>query len=225
MKIKDRVIIVTGASSGIGQATALLLAEKGAKVALVARSQKQLEKIAKELPHSLVVPTDMSKSEDIKKMVKKVRQHYGKIDVLINNAGQGYDAPVENINLDTFYTIFNLDVVGPLVAMQQVIPLMRKQGRGVIINISSGTALMYLPNMGAYSSFKRALGGLSLTAYEELRDDNIHVGVVYPYITKTKFEKNTIKEMQEEIGEQDASGGFRFLLIPQNMLRKKFLTQ
>lgn len=71
---------------------------------------------------------------------------------------------------------------------------MRKQRAGVIINISSGTALMYLPNMSAYSSLKRALSGLSLTAKEELNRDNIKVSVVYPYITKTDFEKNTLRE-------------------------------
>jgi short-subunit dehydrogenase len=79
--------------------------------------------------------------------------------------------------------------------MQQVIPIMRKQKEGSIVNISSGTALMYLPNMGAYSSLKRALASISLTAREELKKDNINVSVVYPYITDTDFEKNTIKDL------------------------------
>ncbi|MDQ1261216.1 MAG: hypothetical protein QG575_397 [Euryarchaeota archaeon] len=78
--------------------------------------------------------------------------------------------------------------------MQQVIPIMRKQGGRAIINISSGTALMYLPNMGAYSASKRALANISLTAREELKRDNIIVSVVYPYITLTDFENNTIRE-------------------------------
>jgi short-subunit dehydrogenase len=87
--------------------------------------------------------------------------------------------------------------------MQQVIPIMRKHGEGAIINISSGTALMYLPNNGAYSASKRALAAISLTAREELKQDNITVSVVYPYITLTEFEKNTIKasgENEEEMG-------------------------
>jgi short-subunit dehydrogenase len=100
---------------------------------------------------------------------------------------------VEKTDIDTFHYIFDLDVIGPLVAMQQVIPIMRKQGGGAIINLSSGTALMYLPNMSAYSASKRALAGISLTAREELKKDNITVGVVYPYITLTEFEKDTIK--------------------------------
>jgi len=86
-----------------------------------------------------------------------------------------------------------LNVVGPLGAMQAVIPVMKKQGGGAIVNISSGLSLMYLPAMSAYSSTKRALNGLSLTAHAELKNDKIAVSVVYPYITITDFEKNTIK--------------------------------
>lgn len=193
MEIKNSVAIVTGASSGIGLAVAKLLTKKGAKVALVARSKDKLEKLSNELAGSFVVVCDMTKKEEIVQMVKKVYKHFGKIDILVNNAGQGYDAPVEKININTYHKVFDLDVVGPVIAMQQVIPIMRKQGKGSIINISSGTALMYLPNMSGYSSLKRALVGLSLTAREELKNDHIVVSVVFPYITDTDFEKNTIK--------------------------------
>jgi short-subunit dehydrogenase len=82
--------------------------------------------------------------------------------------------------------------------MQEVIPIMRSQGGGSIINVSSGTALMYLPNMGAYSAVKRALAGISLTAREELKKDNIVVSVVYPYITLTNFQENTITDFVDE---------------------------
>ena len=194
MEIRNKVAVVTGASSGIGMATAKLLTARGAKVALVARSKETLAVLSKELPRSYVVVTDMTRENEIKKMVKKVYRHYGRIDILINNAGQGYDASIEKINIDTFREIFNLDVIGPLIAMQQVIPIMGKQGNGAIINVSSGTALMALPDMGAYSSVKRALTGLSLTAGEELKEQHMSVGVIYPYITLTDFEKNTIKE-------------------------------
>jgi short-subunit dehydrogenase len=162
-------------------------------VALVARSKEKLGKLAKELPGSLVIQADMTKEEEIKAMVKKVKDHFGRVDILINNAGQGYDASIENTDINEFHRLFDLDVVGPLIAMQQVVPIMRQQGGGVIVNISSGTALMALPNMSAYSSLKRALAGISLTANEELKEDKIVVSVVYPYITLTDFEKNTIK--------------------------------
>jgi short-subunit dehydrogenase len=194
MDIEGKVAIVTGASSGIGLATAKLLSRKGAKLVLVARSKDKLEALAKELPDSIAVSADISKVEDVKSMIKHAHQHFGRIDLLINNAGRGYDVPVERTDIEIFRYIFDLDVVGPVVAMKEVIPIMRKQGGGTIINVSSGTALMYLPNNGPYSGLKRALAHISLTAREELEKDNIVVSVVYPYITLTDFEKNTIKD-------------------------------
>jgi short-subunit dehydrogenase len=136
----------------------------------------------------------MTKPDEICAMVKKTKAHFGSVDMLINCAGQGYDAPVEKINSETFHTIFDLDVMGAVLAMQEVIPIMRKQKKGMIINISSGTALMILPNMSAYASLKQALAKISLTAREELKNDHIIVSVVYPYITETKFEENTLRE-------------------------------
>jgi short-subunit dehydrogenase len=194
MNIKDKVIIITGASSGIGLATVKLLSKQGAKLALVSRSKEKLEKLSVDITDSVAVPTDMTKIPEIKKMINKIIEHFGTIDVIINNAGQGYDATIERTDINVFNHIFKLDVVGPLVAMQQVIPIMKKQGGGTIINVSSGTALMYLPNMGAYSAMKRALANISLTAREELKKNKIIVSVVYPYITQTEFEKNTIKD-------------------------------
>ncbi len=193
MNVKGKVAIVTGASGGIGLATAKLLSGKGAKLALVARSKDKLERLARELPDSIAVPADISKVEDVKRMIKQIYEHFGRINILVNNAGKGYDAPIEKTDVDVFHCIFDLDVLGPVVAMQQVIPIMRKQGGGSIINISSGLALMYLPGMSIYSSLKRALSHISLTAREELKKDKITVSVMYPYITNTDFEENTIK--------------------------------
>jgi short-subunit dehydrogenase len=198
MNIQDKVAIVTGASSGIGFATAKLLSQNGAKVVLAARSKEKLDNFSKELPDSLVVQVDMTDEIQIKSLVVKTIEHFGRVDILINNAGRGYDASIQETNSDTFRQLFTLDVVGPLVLMQAVIPLMQKQGGGSIINISSGTALMALPKMAAYSSLKRALAQISLTARGELKDDKINVSVVYPYITLTDFEKNTLKEGKQE---------------------------
>jgi short-subunit dehydrogenase len=205
MNLQGRVVIVTGASSGIGLATAKLLAKQGAKLALVSRSREKLKQLSAELPNSLAIPADMTNIHEIERMVRQTMDHFGRIDVLINCAGRGYDAPVEKTNIDTFHRIFDLDVVGPLVAMEQVIPIMRKQGGGTIINVSSGTALMYLPFNGAYSGLKRALANISLTAREELKKDNIVVSVVYPYMTLTNFEKNTIKDAVPK-GEEQGGG-------------------
>jgi short-subunit dehydrogenase len=223
MNIKGKVVIVTGASSGIGLATARLLAARGAKVVPVARSKDKLENLAKEIPDSLPIRADMTKEAEIIEMVKETKNHFGRIDILINSAGQGYDAPVEKINIDTYRRIFDLDVVGPLVAMQQVIPIMKEQRKGVIVNISSGTALMYLPNMSPYSSIKSALVSISLTAREELKNDNISVSVVYPYMTLTDFEKNTIKDIEETEGEPEEEKGTLPPLDPPEYVAQKIL--
>jgi short-subunit dehydrogenase len=210
MNVQDKVIIVTGASFGIGLAAAELLTRRGAKVALVARSLDRLREISKRLPGSHPIRADMSREDDVKRMVRETKNHYGRIDVLINNAGQGCDAPVEKLKIDTYRKIFELNVVGPLVAMQQVIPIMRDQKGGMIVNISSGLALMSLPNMSPYASLKSALVNVSLTAREELKKDNIQVIVVFPYITDTDFEKNTIREIVEEVsGPEEDHGALR----------------
>lgn len=193
MEPKGKVAIITGASSGIGLSTARMLHQQGSTVVLVSRSKDKLLTIAKEMPGSYVIPCDMTKSSRIKSMIKKAMKRFGRIDILVNNAGQGYDSPVEKIDIKTFRYIFDLDVVGPLVAMEAVIPIMRAQGCGAIVNVSSGTALAFWPNMAPYSSLKRALASISLTAKGELSKDRISVSVVYPYATQTNFEKNTIK--------------------------------
>ena len=194
MKVKDKTVIVTGASSGIGLSTAKLLSEMGAKVALVSQLKEKLENLTKEIPNSIAIPADMSKVFEVKQMVKEVFDRFGKIDLLINNAGVGYDALTEKMDLDTLHYVFDLDLVGPIAAMQQVIPLMRAGGGGTIVNISSAVALMTLPNNAPYASIKRALSVVSLTARDELKNDNITVSVVYPYITLTNFERNTIRD-------------------------------
>jgi short-subunit dehydrogenase len=192
MQIKDRVFIVTGASSGIGLATAVALSGRGAKVALLARSTEALEKLARQLPGSLPVTVDVTQCDRVREAVQAVNAHYGRIDGLVNNAGRSYAASVEEIDPVLFDEIFHLNVLGPIVAMQAVIPSMRKQGGGSIVNVNSGTAFMTIPQYSVYASSKRALLGFSLTARAELEKDHIIVSEVYPFITATNFGKNRI---------------------------------
>ncbi len=198
MEFKDRAVIVTGASSGIGLETAKFLSARGSKLALAARSKQKLEELTRTLPSSFSIPTDMTKIDEVREMVRHAAEHFGRVDALVNCAGQGYDAPVEKTDIATLRYIYDLYVVGPLVAMQEVIPLMRRQGGGSIVNVSSGLALAPLPNMSPYSSTERALAAISLAAREELKKDKIVVSVVYPYVTTTDFEKNTIKHSVPE---------------------------
>jgi short-subunit dehydrogenase len=190
MQIKDHVFIVTGASSGIGLSTAIALSDRGGKVALFARSSDALQKLAKQLPGSLPVTVDMTEFDRVREAIRAVHQHYGRVDVLVNNAGRSYAASIEEIEPALFDEIFHLNVLGPIVAMQAVIPVMRAQGGGSIVNINSGTAFMTIPQYSVYSASKRALLGFSLTARAELEEQRIVVSEIYPFITATNFGKN-----------------------------------
>lgn len=181
---------------GIGLAAAKLLAEHGAKVALAARSIDTLKKLQEEIPGSFAVQTDMTNETDVKEMIHKVQQHFGRIDVLVNNAGQGLYAAIEDVEIGAYKHIIDLNIIGPLVAMQHVIPIMRAQGSGHILNISSMVSKNYYPMLGAYASTKYALNCLSLTARAELEKDNIVVNVMHPGLTETEFGKNSLKSQK-----------------------------
>lgn len=209
MDVHGKVALVTGASSGIGLATARLLAERGAKVSLAARSADKLAAIAAELPDAFSVPTDMTDGNAVAAMVWRTQEHFGRVDLLINNAGQGYYAPIEHITPDDYRALFDLNVIGPLAAMQAVIPIMRQQGGGMIVGISSGTSLIALPGMAAYSSTKRALNAITLTARAELSQDNIIASVVYPYITLTSFDTNAVAAARRGERPDAAPGGWQ----------------
>jgi len=192
MKIDGKVVIVTGASGGIGLATARLLGSRGAKVVLAARNEEALRAAETEIPGSLAVRADMREASDISALVERTVERFGRIDCLINNAGQDFNAVVEEINPDDYRSILELNLIGALGTMQAVIPHMRRQGSGAIVNVSSGTTKMILTGSAGYSSSKAALNHLSLVAREELAPDGIAVSVIYPYITETDLERNAI---------------------------------
>ena len=197
MEVQDKVVIVTGASMGIGAATAHVFAEAGAKLVLAARSADKLEEVAHSLPgetETLVVPTDMTEQAQVQALVDKAHEHFGRIDMIINNAGQAAVGPVATVNPDLYRQIIELNLFGPLYMIQAVVPKMKAQGGGVIVNISSNVSKMAIPGIGAYASTKYALNGLSLTARNELVDDNIRVVLFLPGQTATDFGKNALSE-------------------------------
>lgn len=192
MQIKDRVFLVTGASSGIGLATAEDLTARGARVALIARSTAALQDLADRLPGSLPLTADVTDFAALEAAIANVHNHFGRLDGLVNNAGRGYGARLEEIDPATFEQIFRLNVLAPIVAMQAVIPLMRAAGGGAIVNVNSGTAFMTIPGYGVYSASKRALLGITQTARMELASDGIVISEVYPSITATNFGANRV---------------------------------
>jgi NADP-dependent 3-hydroxy acid dehydrogenase YdfG len=187
MELADQVILITGASSGIGAACARAAAKAGARLILAARRTDRIEQLAAELPDAIAVTTDVTDPTQVTALVEAGLDRYGRIDVLVNNAGQGLHVPVEEVDAHDFRAILELNVVAPLLVMQAVIPTMRAQARGAIINISSGTTKRVLPGVGAYAASKSALNTLSAVARKELAGAGIVVSTMYPFVTRTEF--------------------------------------
>jgi short-subunit dehydrogenase len=187
LRLTDAVCIVTGASSGIGAATARRLGEAGAIVVLAARRAERLERLAAELPRALAVPTDLTAPGHLERLVEATLAAYGRIDVLVNDAGQGLHVPLLELNPQDLRAVYELNVVAPLRAMQCVFPTMRTQGAGAIVNVSSATSLRVFPGLGGYSSTKAALNMLAQVARLEFAEAGVGVSLVYPSVTATEF--------------------------------------
>ena len=190
MDINTAVVLVTGASSGIGAATARSASRAGAKVVLLARREIRLRQLAEELGEALPVRCDVTDAAQVSTAVQAAIDRFGRIDVLVNNAGQGAGSPIGEIDPEGFRAILNLNVVAPLLMMQAVLPFMRQQGAGSIVNVSSGIIFGALPGSGAYGSSKAALAKLSAVARTELASVGIVVSTMYPFITATDFLKS-----------------------------------
>jgi short-subunit dehydrogenase len=210
MDMAGKVAIVTGASAGIGLATAQRLASAGARVVLAARSAEKLQALAAGLKSCgcevLAVPTDLRVRSQVEQLVEGAFRHFGRIDILINNAGQGLAGLVEKVGADEFLRIIELNLLAPLYAMQAVIPKMRQAGGGMIVNVSSMVSKMHIPGLATYAATKSALNTLSQTAGQELSGDNIKVCTVFPRLTATDFGKNSLGD-QEFRSRQRSVGG------------------
>jgi NAD(P)-dependent dehydrogenase (short-subunit alcohol dehydrogenase family) len=206
MELKDKVVIITGASGGIGYAAAKRFAAAGAKVVLAARSADKLSALAAELraqgQAALPVPTDVCDPAAVQALVDQAFAHFGRIDILVNNAGQAAAGTVAAVNPDHYRAIIELNLFGPLYAIQAAVPKMRQGGGGLIINISSMVSKMKLPALGTYASTKAALNMLSDTARVELEPDHIRVVTVYPRMTATDFGKNSLGDRATRHGQR-----------------------
>ncbi|NLE00669.1 MAG: SDR family NAD(P)-dependent oxidoreductase [Fibrobacter sp.] len=193
MDLYQKVIIITGASEGIGAALVQELSHHDTQLVLCSRSRSKLESLR--LPANskkLIIPTDVSNIDDVTYLIESTIQHFGRIDILINNAGIGYSSTVEHINQNDISKLLSVNLFGPLYTMQQVIPVMRKQGGGLIINISSMISRIATSGSGGYRASKMALEAISDAARLELKKDNIRVITAYPGLTSTNFFNNSI---------------------------------
>lgn len=193
MSLSEQVILITGASVGIGAALAELLAARhaGIRLVLAARSAEQLEQVAdrcrKAGAEVLVVPTDITQTEQIDRLVQTTLSQFGRVDALVNNAGYGQMGPVELIPTDAIRRQFEVNLLGPLFLIRSLIPTLRNQGGGRIINISSLGGRLAFPFGGLYSTSKFGLEGLSDALRMELEPFNILVSVVEPGPVHTNF--------------------------------------
>ena len=208
MDLSNSVVLVTGASSGIGAATARAASRAGARVVLAARRQDRIRQLAADLGDALAVGCDVTDAGQVADAVRATTDKFGRLDVLVNNAGQGLTASIEETGPADFRAVLDLNLTAPLITMQAVLPVMRAQGGGAIVNVSSGTVFSVLPLSGAYAASKQGLAMLSATARLELADAGIVVSTFYPFVTSTEF-IDSVKAGKEAATQMMSDGGLK----------------
>ncbi|SEP85025.1 SDR family oxidoreductase [Microlunatus flavus] len=187
MELEGAVVVVTGASAGIGAATARMAGERGAHVVLAARRREPTRRLADELASAVAVPCDVTQPVHVEELIRTTLATFGRVDVLVNNAGQGLHARVEDTDPADLRALLELNLLAPLALMRAVIPVMRRQGAGSIVNVSSGTTLADAPSTGGYVASKIALERLSAIARAELAGAGVAVSTMIPFVTSTEF--------------------------------------
>ncbi len=212
-KIKGKVVLITGASSGIGAAAALAYDRAGAKVAIAARRREKLEQLAAGMNDPLVLQVDVSIEEEARRMIRETVSHYGRIDVLVNNAALMIVTPAETVSRDDLLAAFHTNLLGAVSATQEAIIQMKRQGGGQIINVGSPGFMMGIPFYSPYVCSKAALCAWTRTIQAELAGSGIIVSEYFPgYILTDSKPVSRIGEVHQDL-----------LMSPkQNWLTRKF---
>lgn len=190
---KGKIVIVTGASSGIGAETVRALHDAGAHPVLAARRGERIETLAAELGGALAVETDVTDPAAQVRLVEATLQRHGRIDGLVNNAGISLSGPLDRVDTDEFRRVLDLNVISVVAMTQAVLPTMRAQGAGRIVNVSSGSTRRAPVGLGAYAATKSALNMLSAVWRQELQPDGIAVSLLLPSMTATEFGDEAFK--------------------------------
>ncbi|MEV5282463.1 SDR family oxidoreductase [Streptomyces sp. NPDC051994] len=200
--IEGKVVVITGASSGIGEATALLLAERGAKVVLGARRPELLEalvaRIEKAGGQAVYARTDVKRREDLSTLVGLACDRYGKVDVLVSNAGIGLISPLDDLRVEDWEEMIDVNLKGVLYGIAAALPVFREQGFGHFVNTVSTAGLRIVPLQAVYAGTKNAVRTIS----EGLRQEagsSVRVTVVSPGVTRTEFADSMAPEMKAQV--------------------------
>lgn len=192
----DQVVVITGASAGIGAATAELLAREGASLALVARRTPQLEAAAARCgPKAIAITADVTVRAEVRRVVEKTLARFGRIDVWINNAGQGITRPPSQLTDEDVDEMMRVNVKSALYGMQEVLPTFRAQGSGQVINVSSMLGRIPFAHFrSAYSGAKHFLNALTANFRAEVQEQhpNIQFSVLSPPVVRTEFGLNAL---------------------------------
>jgi NAD(P)-dependent dehydrogenase (short-subunit alcohol dehydrogenase family) len=196
--LQGAVVAVTGASAGIGRECAVAFAREGARVAIAARRLDRLEAVAEAVraagSEAFVMGVDVAKPGDVKRFVDGTVARFGRLDVLVNNAGYGVRGRVEDTPVESYERLMDVNFLGTVYGCQAAVPVMRRQGSGVIINVSSIVGHRALPGGGAYAATKAAQVSLTEALRVELAGSGVHACSVHPVGTETEFGEVAARE-------------------------------
>jgi NAD(P)-dependent dehydrogenase (short-subunit alcohol dehydrogenase family) len=189
MKLEGKVALVTGAGRGIGRAIARSLGNSGCRAILSSRTVADLEEVKRGIQQdggsAAVVPADLTRDEDIERLVAESCRPYGSVEILINNAGWGKRAPVVKTKIEDWEQTFRVNLRAPMILAQKLLPAMIEKGEGAVINIGSVSGKSGEANGAAYSASKFGLIGFTQSLYEEVREHGIKVAVILPGFVDT----------------------------------------
>jgi NADP-dependent 3-hydroxy acid dehydrogenase YdfG len=217
--IENKVVVITGASSGIGEATALLLAERGAKVVLGARGSDRLQALAARIAgaggEAAYASTDVRRRDDLSNLVKLACERYGKLDVLVNNAGIMPVSPLDDLRVEDWEEMIDINIKGVMYGIAAALPVFRKQGFGHFVNTASTAGHKTVPNQSVYSGTKFAVRSISEGLRQEA-GDKLRVTIISPGFVRTNFAESVTNL---EVKAQLAASRDKFAMPPDAVAR------